>query len=101
MNKKYIVTFDFLTVDFGQVLADSQYNENYKWTFQEILYYIHSGKIDPLLLPTVYAELKARAYNYIRRGLGYDARAGILFSDALVEKVNQKRKERLKSRRSL
>lgn len=92
MNKKYIVTFDFLTVDFGQVLADPQYNENYKWTFQDILYYIHSGKIDALLLPTVYAELRARAYNYIRRGLGYDARAGIIFSDALVEKVRSEEK---------
>lgn len=92
MNKKYIVTFDFLTVDFGQVLADPQYNENYNWTFHEILFYIHSGKIDPLLLPTVYAELRARAYNYIRRGLGYDARAGILFSDALIEKIRSEEK---------
>lgn len=92
MNKKYIVTFDFLTVDFGQVLADPQYNENYNLTFQDILYYIHSGKIDALLLPTVYAELRARAYNYIRRGLGYDARAGIIFSDALVEKVRSEEK---------
>lgn len=92
MNKKYIVTFDFLTVDFGQVLADPQYHENYNWTFQDILYYIHSGKIDALLPPTVYAELRARAYNYIRRGLGYDARAGIIFSDALVEKVRSEEK---------
>lgn len=92
MNKKYIVTIDFLTVDFGQVLADSQYNENYKWTFQEILDDIHSGKIDPLLLPTVYAELKARAYNYIRRGLGYDAKTGIFFSDALIKKVRSEEK---------
>lgn len=92
MNKKYIVTFDFLTVDFGQVLADPKYNENYNWTFHEILFYIHSGKIDPLLLPTVYAELRARAYNYIRRGLGYDARAAILFSDALIEKIRSEEK---------
>ena len=87
MNKKYIVTFDFLTVDFGKVLAGNQYKENYNWTFQDILYDIHSGKIDPLLLPTVYAELRARAYNYIRRGLGYDAKTGIFFSDALIEKI--------------
>ena len=39
MNKKYIVTFDFLTVDFGEVLAGTQYKENYNWTFQDILYY--------------------------------------------------------------
>ena len=93
MNKKYIVTIDFLTVDFGEVLVDPQYNENYNWTFKDILYYIYSGKIDPLLLPTVYAELRARAYNYIRRGLGYDARAGILFSDALIEKVRSEEKK--------
>ena len=92
MNKKYIVTFDFLTVDFGKVLAGNQYKENYNWTFKDILYYIHSGKIDPLLLPTVYAELRARAYNYIRRGLGYDVRAGILFSDALIEKIKSEEK---------
>ena len=92
MNKKYIVTFDFLTVDFGEVLAGTQYKENYNWTFQDILYDIHSGKIDPLLLPTVYAELRARAYNYIRRGLGYGARAGILFSDALIEKIKSEEK---------
>ena len=92
MNKKYIVTFDFLTVDFGEVLAGTQYKENYNWTFQDILYDIHSGKIDPLLLPTVYAELRARAYNYIRRGLGYDVRAGILFSDALIEKIKSEEK---------
>lgn len=92
MNKKYIVTFDFLTVDFGQVLADPLYNENYNWTFHEILFYIHSGKIDPLLLPTVYAELRARAYNYIRRGLGYDAKTGIFFSDALIEKIKSEEK---------
>ena len=92
MNKKYIVTFDFLTVDFGEVLAGNQYKENYNWTFQDILYDIHSGKIDPLLLPTVYAELRARAYNYIRRGLGYDVRAGILFSDALIEKIKSEEK---------
>ena len=93
MNKKYIVTFDFLTVDFGQVLADPQYNENYSWTFPEILSYIHSGKIDSLLLPTVYAELRARAYNYIRRGLGYDAKTGIFFSDALIEKIKSEEKK--------
>ena len=93
MNKKYIVTFDFLTVDFGEVLKGNQYKENYNWTFKDILYYIHSGKIDPLLLPTVYAELRARAYNYIRMGLGYDARAGILFSDALIEKVRSEEKK--------
>ena len=87
MKKKYIVTIDFLTVDFGEVLAGTQYKENYNWTFKDILYYIHSGKIDPLLLPTVYAELRARAYNYIRRGLGYDAKTGIFFSDALIEKI--------------
>lgn len=92
MNKKYIVTIDFLTVDFGEVLIDPQYNENYNWTFKDILYYIHSGKIDPLLLPTVYAELRARAYNYIRRGLGYDAKTGIFFSDALIEKVRSEKK---------
>ena len=92
MNKKYIVTFDFLTVDFGEVLAGNQYKENYNWTFQDILYDIHSGKIDPLLLPTVYAELRARAYNYIRRGLGYDVRAGLLFSDALIEKIKSEEK---------
>ena len=92
MNKKYIVTIDFLTVDFGEVLDDPRYNENYNWTFKDILYDIHSGKIDPLLLPTVYAELRARAYNYIRRGLGYGARAGILFSDALIEKVKLEEK---------
>ena len=92
MNKKYIVTFDFLTVDFGEVLVDPRYNENYNWTFKDILYDIHSGKIDPLLLPTVYAELRARAYNYIRRGLGYDARAGIVFSDALIEKIKSEEK---------
>ena len=92
MNKKYIVTIDFLTVDFGEVLKGTQYKENYNWTFKDILYYIHSGKIDPLLLPTVYAELRARAYNYIRRCLGYDARAGILFSDALIEKVKLEEK---------
>ena len=92
MNKKYIVTFDFLTVDFGKVLAGNQYKENYNWTFQDILYDIHSGKIDPLLLPTVYAELRARAYNYIRRGLGYDVRAAILFSDALIEKIKSEEK---------
>ena len=92
MNKKYIVTIDFLTVDFGEVLVDPRYNENYNWTFKDILYDIHSGKIDPLLLPTVYAELRARAYNYIRRGLGYDARAGILFSDALIEKIKSEEK---------
>ena len=93
MNKKYIVTFDFLTVDFGEVLKGTQYKENYNWTFKDILYYIHSGKIDPLLLPTVYAELRARTYNYIRRCLGYDARAGILFSDALIEKVRSEEKK--------
>ena len=93
MNKKYLVTIDFLTVDFGKVLAGTQYQENYNWTFQDILYYIHCGKIDPLLLPTVYDELRARAYNYIRRGLGYDARTGILFSDALIEKVRSERKK--------
>lgn len=38
MNKKYIVTIDFLTVDFGEVLAGTQYKENYNWTFQDILY---------------------------------------------------------------
>ena len=92
MNKKYIVTFDFLTVDFGEVLAGTQYKENYNWTFQDILYDIHRGKIDPLLLPTVYAELRARAYNYIRRGLGYDVRAGIFFSDALIEKIKSEEK---------
>ena len=92
MNKKYIVTIDFLTVDFGEVLAGNQYKENYNWTFQDILYDIHSGKIDPLLLPTVYAELRARAYNYIRRGLGYDVRAGLLFSDALIEKIKSEEK---------
>ena len=92
MKKKYIVTIDFLTVDFGEVLVDPRYNENYNWTFKDILYDIHSGKIDPLLLPTVYAELRARAYNYIRRGLGYDARAGILFSDALIEKIKSEEK---------
>ena len=93
MNKKYIVTIDFLTVDFGEVLKGTKYKENYNWTFKDILYYIHSGKIDPLLLPTVYAELRARAYNYIRMGLGYDARAGILFSDALIEKVRSEEKK--------
>ena len=93
MNKKYIVTIDFLTVDFGEVLKGTQYKENYNWTFKDILYYIHSGKIDPLLLPTVYAELRARAYNYIRSCLGYDARAGILFSDALIEKVRSEEKK--------
>lgn len=92
MNKKYIVTINFLTVDFGEVLAGTQYKENYSWTFQDILYYIHSGKIDALLLPTVYAELRARAYNYIRRGLGYDAKTGIFFSDALFEKVRSEEK---------
>ena len=93
MKKKYIVTIDFLTVDFGEVLVDPQYNENYNWTFQDILYDIHSGKIDPLLLPTVYAELRARAYNYIRRGLGYDAKTGIFFSDALIEKIKSEEKK--------
>ena len=92
MNTKYIVTIDFLTVDFGKVLAGNQYKENYNWTFQDILYDIHSGKIDPLLLPTVYAELRARAYNYIRRGLGYDAKTGIFFSDALIEKIKSEEK---------
>ena len=92
MNTKYIVTIDFLTVDFGKVLVDPQYNENYNWTFKDILYDIHSGKIDPLLLPTVYAELRARAYNYIRRGLGYDAKTGIFFSDALIEKIKSEEK---------
>lgn len=92
MNKKYIVTIDFLTVDFGEVLVDPRYNENYNWTFKDILYDIHSGKIDPLLLPTVYAELRARAYNYIRRGLGYDAKTGIFFSDALIEKIKSEEK---------
>lgn len=93
MNKKYIVTIDFLTVDFGEVLVDPKYNENYNWTFKDILYDIHSGKIDPLLLPTVYAELRARAYNYIRRGLGYDAKTGIFFSDALIEKIKSEEKK--------
>lgn len=93
MNKKYIVTIDFLTVDFGEVLVDPQYNEKYNWTFKDILYDIHSGKIDPLLLPTVYAELRARAYNYIRRGLGYDAKTGIFFSDALIEKIKSEEKK--------
>ena len=93
MNKKYIVTIDFLTVDFGEVLVDPRYNENYNWTFKDILYDIHSGKIDPLLLPTVYAELRARAYNYIRRGLGYDAKTGIFFSDALIEKIKSEEKK--------
>ena len=93
MNKKYIVTIDFLTVDYGKVLVDPQCNETYNWTFKDILYDIHSGKIDPLLLPTVYAELRARAYNYIRRGLGYDAKTGIFFSDALIEKLKSEEKK--------
>lgn len=101
-EKKYEITIDGLTVDFRKVLCG---DDEYKWhekfcnSFMNLIDYVVrlAGKIDDGIIRELELELFCRAYNYMRKGRGYDAHTGIAFGNALLAKVQSYRDNSLRS----
>lgn len=95
-GKKYEVSIDGLTVDFRKVLTgpdEYKYHEKFCNSFTNLIDWITrlAGKIEKFQLDELELELFCRAYNYMRKALGYDAHTGITFGNALLAKVQSYR----------